>query len=250
MSSFHYALQFADVTPRFAVILAAGGQSSRFARGNKLLAPLAGLPVIAHAFRAFRAHPEVHSIVVAAPDGTEFFRQASAELASMLADDRVKICAGGRTRAQSVGDALALLPRDIEWVAVHDAARPLVSRELIDRTMAAALAHGAAAPALAVQLTIKEAEGPLPAPVIRTLPRSSLWAMQTPQIMRRQALNDALQNCPLPLEQVTDDAQLLELAGHEVWLVEGEARNIKITTAEDLLLAEAILQRSAVSAPR
>jgi 2-C-methyl-D-erythritol 4-phosphate cytidylyltransferase len=129
----------------------------------------------------------------------------------------------------------------VEWVAIHDAARPLVSDELIERTFAAARAHGAAVPAMPVPLTVKQADGPLPARVQRTLPRHTLWAMQTPQIMRRAALLSAYSNCPLTLDQITDDTQLLELAGEEVWLVAGEERNLKITTQSDLRLAEHFL---------
>jgi 2-C-methyl-D-erythritol 4-phosphate cytidylyltransferase len=159
-----------------------------------------------------------------------------------VGDERIRVCEGGVTRAHSVLNALREVPTDIEWVAVHDAARPLVSQELIDRTLAAAIEHGAAVPALPVHLTIKQAEGPLPARVQRTVPRQALWAMQTPQIMRRGALLEAFARCPIPLEQVTDDVQLIELAGGEVWLVEGEERNLKITTAMDLRVAEEYLR--------
>jgi 2-C-methyl-D-erythritol 4-phosphate cytidylyltransferase len=130
------------------------------------------------------------------------------------------------------------VPAAIEWVAVHDAARPLVSQALIDRTFAAARDRGAAVPALPVTLTVKQAHGPLPARVEQTIPRHTLWAMQTPQVMRREDLLAAYQSCPLPLGDVTDDAQLLELADRDVWLVEGEERNLKVTTATDLRLAE------------
>ena len=88
-------------------------------------------------------------------------------------------------------------------------------------------------------VTSKEA---LPARVERTVPRDRLWAMQTPQVMRREALREAFTRCPIPLEQVTDDVQLLELAGHAVWLVAGEERNLKITTPMDLKLAELLLK--------
>ena len=138
--------------------------------------------------------------------------------------------------------ALEAVPSEIEWVAVHDAARPLVSAELIARTLAAAIQYGAAVPAMPVTLTVKEADGPLPAKVQRTLPRQALWAMQTPQVMRRMDLVEAFARCPLPLDQITDDVQLLELAGRDVWLVAGEERNLKITTWTDMLVAEAILR--------
>ena len=124
---------------------------------------------------------------------------------------------------------------------MHDAARPLVSQELITRTLAAAVERGAAVGALPVAQTVKEASGPLPAPAARTVPRAKLWTVQTPQIMRRAELLAAFESCPLPLEQVTDDLQLIELAGKPVWLVEGEERNIKVTTPTDLRIAEMLL---------
>jgi 2-C-methyl-D-erythritol 4-phosphate cytidylyltransferase len=129
----------------------------------------------------------------------------------------------------------------IGWVAVHDAARPLVSQGLIDRVWAAAKEHGAAAPAMPVRSTIKLAGSSLPTKVLGTLPRHMLWAVQTPQIGKRVDLIKAMEECPVPLDEVTDDAQVLELAQRDVWLVEGEERNIKITTRMDLEMASAIL---------
>jgi 2-C-methyl-D-erythritol 4-phosphate cytidylyltransferase len=135
------------------------------------------------------------------------------------------------------------VPPEIQWIAVHDAARPLVSRELIDRTFAAARQYGAAVPAMPVSLTVKQADGPLPAKVQRTLPRHTLWAMQTPQAMRRADLLEAYARCPLPLDQVTDDVQLLEFIQKEVWLIPGEERNLKITSPADLRIAEMLLEQ-------
>jgi len=112
---------------------------------------------------------------------------------------------------------------------------------LIDRTFDSAKRYGAAVPALPVCLTVKQGTGPLPAPVERTLPRHTLWAMQTPQVMRRADLLNAFDRCPLPLDQVTDDVQLLELCGQEVWLIPGEERNLKITTPSDMHLAEVLV---------
>jgi 2-C-methyl-D-erythritol 4-phosphate cytidylyltransferase len=215
---------------RFAVIIPAGGSSSRFGSGrNKLFEPLAGETVLMRAIRAFERDDVVTTVVATAkgilPQGANY-----------------QTCEGGPSRAHSVLNALRTLEAGIEWVAVHDAARPLVSQALINRTFEAAVKYGAAVPALPVALTVKEAEGPLPAKVKRTVPRHTLWAMQTPQVMRRADLISAFEHCPLPLEQITDDAQLLELAGREVWLVAGEDRNIKITTSQDLLVAETILK--------
>jgi 2-C-methyl-D-erythritol 4-phosphate cytidylyltransferase len=156
---------------------------------------------------------------------------------------QIALVPGGATRAHSVLAALKRVPAETEWVAVHDAARPLASQDLIDRTLDAALAHDAAAPAIAVQSTIKQAIGPLPARIRQTVARDQLWALQTPQIMRRADLLRAYEECVYPLEQVTDDLQLLELTGRSAWLVSGDERNIKITTPQDLMLAELLLSR-------
>src|SRR5687767_2224171 len=160
--------------PSIAVIIPAAGSSSRFGGGrNKLLEPLVGGAVIARTVGTFLARTDVVRIVI--PTGME------GELRGILpGDSRIRYCAGGQTRAHSVFNALRQVGAEAEWVAVHDGARPLVSQALIDRTLATAMKHGAAAvPALAVSLTIKEASaaGPLPAKVERTVPRERLWAM-------------------------------------------------------------------------
>lgn len=222
---------------RLAVILPAAGASTRFGGGrNKLLEPLNGRTVLSRSAGAFLARRDV-TLLLIATSSESAMRGAMGDLAN---DPRVKFVPGGASRADSVRAALAHVPAEIEWVAVHDAARPLVSAELIDRVLLAAQQHGAAAPAMAVSLTIKEATGPLPAKVERTVPRSSLWAMQTPQIARRAALLGAMSNCPIPADQITDDMQVLELAGQAVWLVQGEEQNLKITTQLDLELAARI----------
>ena len=225
--------------PTFALILPAAGSSTRFGGPkNKLLEEVAGIPVLVRSLRVFLDRRDVAQIVI--PTQAHLLEAAPASLRECLADPRVLLCAGGTSRADSVRKAVMQVDAGIEWVAVHDAARPLVSTGLIDRALAAAVDHGAAVPAMPVPFTIKQATGPLPARVERTLPRHTLWAMQTPQIMRRAALLSAFESCPLPLEQVTDDVQLIELAGGEVWLVPGEERNLKITTQTDLNIAEQI----------
>jgi 2-C-methyl-D-erythritol 4-phosphate cytidylyltransferase len=220
-----------------AVILPAAGRSTRFGAGrDKLLEMLEGRAVIARAVGAFLARGDVGRVLL--PTNQRERLEPLLRGESDPLDARITFCAGGASRAESVLNALRLVPDHFEWVAVHDAARPLVSTSLIDRTFAAARARGAAVPALPVTLTVKQAHGPLPARAERTIPRHTLWAMQTPQIMRRADLLAAYESCPLPLGEVTDDTQLLELAGRDVWLVEGEERNLKITTGTDLRLAE------------
>ena len=162
--------------PTFAVILPAAGSSTRYGGPrHKLFEMLDGRTVLEHSIAAFQCRSDVAMIAIPTRDPLDI----------ELPGERIHLCAGGATRAHSVLNALREVPANIEWVAVHDAARPLVSQGLIDRTLAAAVEHGAAVPALPVQLTIKQATGPLPARVERTVPRQTLWAMQTPQIMRR-----------------------------------------------------------------
>jgi 2-C-methyl-D-erythritol 4-phosphate cytidylyltransferase len=227
--------------PEFAVIIPAAGRSTRFGgQTGKLFMPLAGQPVLARTLAVFARRPDVTQIVIAATD-----QRAVHQCIDLLPDavrSKARICGGGDSRAASVAAAARLVSEQIDWVAVHDAARPLVSDEVISRVLAAALSHGAAAAALAVGLTVKQADGPLPAPVRRTVPRHDLWTMQTPQVMRRTDLLAALAACPIPLADVTDDVQLLELCGKPVWLVEGDPGNIKITTPVDLKIAEALLE--------
>jgi len=206
-----------------AVIIPAAGRSSRFG-SNKLEADLCGKSVFNRSIEAFARRDDVKQIVVAGRtvDGSNKLRSVP----------------GGACRAESVLLALHAVDPGIQWVAVHDAARPLVSQELIDRTFAEATRHGAAAPATPVHLTIKQGKGPLPCCVDRTIPRDHLWAMQTPQIARRSDLLAAFDSCPVPLEMVTDDMQLLEYAGQPVRLVAGDDWNLKITQPCDLVCAE------------
>jgi len=226
--------------PDFAVLFPAGGLSTRFTTaqpggsGSKLVQVLAGKTVLQHSLEAFSRRSDVRIMIVAA---------AASVRAQIPALPNLKICEGGRCRAESVLNALWQVPADIEWVAVHDAARPLISQELIDRTLAAALEHGAAAPAMPVVQTIRRTSGPLPAASDGVVPRDKLFAMQTPQIMRREALLAAFKACSVPYDQITDDIQLLELAGHSVWLTPGEERNLKITTPADMVVASAMLTR-------
>jgi 2-C-methyl-D-erythritol 4-phosphate cytidylyltransferase len=218
--------------PQLGVVITAGGSSTRFG-GNKLVADLKGTRVLERSIRAYVGL--AGEIVVAT--GVSADEELSTIVRAFADEPSVRfVAAGGATRAHTVRNALDSLTS--EWVAVHDGARPLVSRALIDRVMAAALATGAAAPAMPVSLTIKRSETALPALVHETVPRAALWAMQTPQMMRRADLLDAYARCPVALKDVTDDVQLLELVGKPVMLVAGDEQNLKITTPMDLRIAE------------
>jgi 2-C-methyl-D-erythritol 4-phosphate cytidylyltransferase len=225
----------------FTVILPAAGRSTRFGGPtSKLFQTLHDKPVLSWTLLAFANRDDVAQIVIAATDPDAV--RGCARFLSPAALKKLLICPGGTSRADSVRLAALASNASIEWLAVHDAARPLASQALITRTFEAGIKHGAAAAALPVHLTIKQAAGPLPAPVRATLPRHELWAMQTPQVMKRADLLEAFKICPIPLDQVTDDVQLLELAGKRVWLVEGEERNLKITTPMDMEIGKAFLR--------
>ncbi len=232
--------------PKFSVIFPASGQSARFG-ANKLIADLANQPVIVRAINAFLPREDVFEIIIATNNRTAIERTitALAHAEIILKSPKLRWCKGGETRAQTV--RIAAETTRCEWIAIHDAARPLVTDALIDRVFDAAVRTGAAAPAMPVSLTIKEATGPLPATVVKTVPRERLWAMQTPQAMRREDFLHACKSCSKLPDQITDDLQLLELAGMAVTLVDGEESNLKITTPLDLQIASILLAQRSVA---
>jgi 2-C-methyl-D-erythritol 4-phosphate cytidylyltransferase/2-C-methyl-D-erythritol 2,4-cyclodiphosphate synthase len=216
-----------------ALILAAGS-GVRFGKGDKLWQVLCGAPVWRHALWRLLSHPEIDSATLAvAPDGAEpyeaYLRQHPAPKPLQIAP------CGGATRQQTVCNALAHLPEGVKFVAVHDAARPLISHALLNRLIDAARRDGAAIPALPVQETLKRA--PDGRQISETVPRANLYRVQTPQLFRADWLINAHRRaCEEGFQEATDDAQLLERAGYPVSLVQGDPFNIKLTTSEDLHL--------------
>lgn len=200
---------------------------------DKIFAPLAGRPLVAHAIAVFAAHPAIERIalVVAA----ERIVEAETVLAP-FASRRLVVCAGGVRRQDSVRAGLERLG-PLEIVAIHDGARPLVTAEMIDAGLRAVLRTGAAVAAVPVVDTLKEA-GP-DGVVVRTVARERLWAVQTPQFFDYATLLAAHRDST---DDVTDDAMLIEARGGRVALFPGSPRNLKVTTPEDLVLAEALLR--------
>ena len=158
-----------------------------------------------------------------------------------LVSGKGSVVVGGADRPASVAAGLRNLSKKVKLAAIHDGARPLVSAELIDRTVRAAHSYGAAAPAIAVKDTIKVAQGGI---VVTTPDRNTLRAVQTPQVFDLQLLRGALQKAEADGLSVTDDCSAVEHLGMSVKLVEGEERNIKITTPMDLRLAEMLMEES------
>jgi 2-C-methyl-D-erythritol 4-phosphate cytidylyltransferase/2-C-methyl-D-erythritol 2,4-cyclodiphosphate synthase len=195
---------------------------------------LLGAPVWRHAVWRLLSHPEVASGALAvAPDNAAPFE---AYLQRFPAPKPLRILpCGGATRQATVRNALAHLPDGVRFVAVHDAARPLVSHALLDRLIATAMQYGTAIPALPVQDTLKRADDGRT--VQATVAREGLYRVQTPQVFRADWLINAHRRAAEEgFEQATDDAQLLERAGYPVHLVDGDPRNLKLTTPDDLHL--------------
>lgn len=221
---------------KFAVILPAAGQSSRFgdSRRKKPFIELKGRPVWVRAVEVFANRDDVDQLlVVVSPDDMEFFKE---KFQANLAFMSVEIVAGGKQRADSVKNALARVRADIDYVAVHDAARPLIVKQWIDTVFAAAEESGAAIPAIPISSTIKRVEN---GRIAETVSRKNLWAAQTPQVFRRQLLLDAY--AKWDGSEATDEANLVERIGEPVTIVEGSPLNIKITTQEDFKMAESLL---------
>jgi 2-C-methyl-D-erythritol 4-phosphate cytidylyltransferase len=223
---------------RVAVILPAAGKSSRFHdREKKPFVTLEGRPVWLRTAELFVTRDDVAQVyVVVSPDDDEMFRR---RYAANLAFLNVKIVQGGKERFESVANALALVGDDVDLVAVHDAVRPCVTKEQIDLVFAKAAETGAALLGMPVAETLKRATKQFT--VQETVAREGLWLAQTPQVFRRDWLLAAYAQRASFKGTITDDAQLIEAAGHAVHLVAGAATNIKITTRDDLPLAAAIL---------
>lgn len=221
-------------------LLLAAGRGRRLGLGvPKAFVPLAGRPLVVHGLEALLAVPELDLVIPVL---------GSAELEAW-ADEIGAIChssrladpvAGGEERQHSVRAGVAALPGDTEIVVVHDAARALVRPAAVRRVIGAARADGAAILAVPVRDTIKRvADGSVAA----TPPRSECWAAQTPQVFRAELLREALAKAEADAYLGTDDAELVERLGVSVRIVEGDRDNLKVTHAEDLVLAEHLLAR-------
>lgn len=224
--------------PQCAALVAAAGSSSRMGGVNKLLEPLDGVPVLARTLTALQQARDIREIVVAARE--EDLVEISRLCHTYGVTKCTKVIRGGETRAHSVLLAALEASPEAELLAVQDGARPLVTPELIDRVIAAAVRCGAAAPAVPVKDTIKEVRDG--GAVERTVDRGILRAVQTPQVFDAGLLKAALQDAVENSVPITDDCSAVERLGKVVFLVDGEEENLKITTPVDLILAEAILQ--------
>ena len=217
-----------------AVIVAAGS-ASRMGGIDKVMAPIGGEPMIVRTVRTFQQCEAIREIVIVT-------RQ---DLIVPIMDlchefDKVQmVIVGGASRPESVAAGLSALSDKVKLVAVQDGARPLVSWQVIDRTVRAANSYGVAAPAIPVKDTIKVVSGGI---VKETPDRSGLQAVQTPQVFDIDLLRSALLQAAQDGAEITDDCSAVERLGMSVKIVEGDERNIKVTTPLDLKIAELFLE--------
>ena len=240
----------------FAVILPAAGQSSRFSSRKselaefdspllrkKQFAMLGSAAVWVHAARKFLDRKDVIQLIIAIADEdrAEFERK----FRSNIVIDGIEVVSGGAQRADSIRNAMAKVKKEADFVCVHDAARPCVSSELVEKVFAKAVQTGAAMLACPVTDTLKRVDSK--GVITETVSRAGLWGAQTPQVFRRDWLEQAY-NLP-DASSATDDCMLIERLGHKVSVVESSRVNLKITTREDLQIAAQLLTLNKKKSP-
>ncbi|MGE4285946.1 MAG: 2-C-methyl-D-erythritol 4-phosphate cytidylyltransferase [Phycisphaerae bacterium] len=223
---------------RAAIIICAAGQSTRFGgKKKKVFEQVAGKPAFLYSVNIFSEMEEVVQIIMAVSE--EDLERVEINWGANLSFAGVQLCTGGSSRAQTVRNALKFVREDVDVVAVHDAARCCITEQLVKDVLAEAAESGAAILASPVTATIKKGEG---AKVSATLPREDLYEAQTPQAFSRKLLAEAYEQS-VDLDTATDDCKLVELLGMKPSIVLSDATNLKITTATDLSIAEAILNQ-------
>ena len=219
---------------KVGAIIVAAGKSERMGGVEKIFATIDGRTLLSYSIEEFQKSPIISCIVL------------------VLAKDKIKIgidlvkkhnwskviavCAGGARRQDSVSNGLKQLD-GVKWVLIHDGARPCITQDIIERGLEAARECGAAIPAMPAADTIKVVS---PNSYVKdTPPRANLWAVQTPQVFRFDIISEAHRKAN---DNVTDDASMVESLGYKVKVFKGSYTNIKVTTPEDLILAEAIIR--------
>ncbi len=235
-----FALQYTvmeEFSPVAAIVVAAGN-STRMGQ-NKQFIPLLGIPIIARSLLAFETCAKVRDIIVVTKE------DCIADIQRICDEYNISkltaIVEGGETRQQSVENGINAAALDISYFAIHDGARPLVNPEDISECIDAARINGGAALGVYVKNTIKRVN--VEKRILETPNREFLMAVQTPQIFEAEIYKNALKKAKEDDISVTDDCGLVENAGYPVFIVEGSYENIKVTTPEDIAVAQSILER-------
>ena len=222
---------------RCGAVIVAAGTASRMGGIDKTVVDLGGKPLIRRTVEAFQNCDAIKEIVVVTRE--DLLVQVMGLCRNM---DKVQaVVTGGANRQESVKAGVSALSSKVKLVAIHDGARPMITWEVIDRAVRAANSYGAAAPAIPVKDTIKEARGGV---VLSTPDRSRLQAVQTPQVFDKDLLMAAMKKVEQEGAEVTDDCSAVELLGMSVKLVQGDERNLKVTTPLDLKIAKMLLEET------
>lgn len=233
--------------PGVSLVVPAAGLGARMgASERKPYIHLRGQPIVFRTLARFAELDEIREIVlVVHPDDVESVQQQHGPALKQLKVSTV--CAGGRERQDSVYNGLRHTSPECDVVLIQDAVRPIISGDLIRRTIAAVRRHGAAIVAAPVKETVKEVDDE--GRIVATRPREGLWLAQTPQGFRRDLILAAHEAVQAQGMAITDDAQAVEAFGAPVYVVPGGYDNLKITTPEDLLIAEALIERQSRQPP-
>jgi len=222
--------------PNCTVVIAAAGSSVRYKGEDKLLLSVAGKPVIMHAIEAFERCKLINEIiVVTSHDKVELISEMCADYALTKVKIVIK---GGETRLESVLNGVYAASKKSKLIAIHDGARPCISSEIIEEIIKKAAVYNAAAPGVQITSTVKRV---IDGVITETVDRDSLIKIQTPQIFRAEIIKAALSNAKRKQLEITDDCMAVEAIGVPVRVVEGSRKNIKITTPDDLQLAQQYL---------
>ncbi len=222
-----------------SAVVAAGGSGTRMgAEKNKLFLNLCDIPVLAHTLLALEKSADIDEIVIPARE------EDIGEILSLVQEYKIKkvtaVVKGGSHRAASVKAALEKVSEMADFIAVHDGARPLISQNTIKNTIEAAKKHKAAACGVHPKCTLKRADRN--GFIAETIDRNEVYEIQTPQVFQKELLFSAYNCAEEILEKATDDCSLVERLGEKIFITEGAYRNIKVTTPEDILIAEKILE--------
>ena len=218
-----------------AALITAGGSGVRMGADRpKQYLEVGGFPILARTIAAYDKHPLIDYIVVTVPQADESYCQTNI-LGKFRFNKVIRVTTGGVTRQESVHNGLELT-RDSDWVAIHDGVRPFVSESIITDVIYGAIRIGGCIAALPVRETVKKKNDDF----LETVPRENLWLARTPQVFRNGLIIEAHEDASLQNMDVTDDAALFERTGRKVGIVEDTFHNIKITSRDDMIMAEMI----------
>ena len=225
-----------DVGGKAVAIVVCGGSSLRMKGVDKMFAPVFGVPVAVRSILKFQNSPVIDSVVIVTKEeNVNRFAKLCKEYKLQKVTD---IVVGGKCRQESVYNGLKVVSDDAQYVLIHDGARPFVTKECIELVLDGAKRFNAVAAAVPLKDTVKRIKGNGDSTVVDTPDRSTLASVQTPQGFRTDIYKEAIEALKDRLEDFTDDCSIVEAYGQSVCLVDGDYRNVKITTAEDLEIAE------------